>query len=156
MTVPAGYPTNGCSQDLKGGLSSHSPTIDLVGEVADELPGGTTVSALEDREVRGIVARAGSHSDQGPIGILSSTGVSARDTSGGVEDGVVGEESAVRGNEASRWWWWWRSVSRWSPAWRSMRRTPTASFAWEASWEALDRSGTPLRIAWSGDSPLHQ
>lgn len=74
-------------------LCAEAPAIDLVGQVRDVLPVGTSVLALEHWEVIRVVARQRRSGDDSTIFQLCVTRVGDALITGGLVDGVVREKS---------------------------------------------------------------
>jgi hypothetical protein len=72
-------------------LRTESPTVDLVGQVGDVLPAGTSILALEDWEVVWVVARQRGSGDDGTILQLRVAWVGDALVTSGLVNGVVGK-----------------------------------------------------------------
>lgn len=74
-------------------LRTETPTVDLVSQVGDVLPAGTTILALEDWEVVWVVARQRGSGDDGAVFQLRVTRVGDALVTSGLVDCIVGEVS---------------------------------------------------------------
>ena len=74
-------------------LRTESPTIDLVSQVGDLLPTGTTILALEDWEVIRVVARQRGSDNEVTVFQIRVARVGDALVTSGLVDGVIGEVS---------------------------------------------------------------
>ena len=74
-------------------LRTESPTIDLISQVGDVFPAGTTILALEDWEVVWVVARQRGSGDDSTVFQLRVAWVGDALVTSGLVDGVVGKVS---------------------------------------------------------------
>lgn len=74
-------------------LRTEAPTIHLISQVGDVLPVGTTILALEDREVVWVVARQRGSGDDSAVFQLCVARVGDAFVTSGLVDGVVGKVS---------------------------------------------------------------
>lgn len=87
---------HGLSKLCQSGLSTHAPAIDLVRQVGDVLPGCSAILAFENGEVTRTMARERCSGDDGAICQLCESRVRDALISGGLVNGIVGEETPWR------------------------------------------------------------